>query len=240
MIYPNLETSPISYDRIAGMLYLIIAICGGFSIAYVPSVILASGDALKTADNIANNQGLYRIGILADVIVVFAEILLAAMLYHLLKPVNQTVSMVATFARLSMVLVMAINILIYIMPIALLNETSLSGAFTPEQIQTIVLMLLETHQYGIYIWGILLGLHLIALGYLVIHAGYFPKTLGWAMMIGSLWYIFEGLAAITFTESPLIATMIVGFLILVTIGELSFALWLLFKGMRIQAWKKYT
>ena len=233
----NLEKSPKTYARTAGAMYLLIAICGGFSIGYVPSVLLVSGDALKTAGNIDAHQGLYRLGIFADVIVVFAEIILTAMLYHLLKPVNKTLSMIAAFARLSMVLVMAINILIYIIPLALINGIPLSDTFTPAQTQTIALALLEIHQYGIYIWGILFGLHLIALGYLVINAGYFPKILGWAMMIGSFGYIAEGVAAVTFTENALLSMLIIGLLVLVTIGELSFAVYLLIKGMNITVWK---
>ena len=74
MILPNLETSPFAYVRTAGLLYLIIAVVGGFSIGYVPSVIVESGDALATATNISTHQGLYRLGIFADVIVLLAEV----------------------------------------------------------------------------------------------------------------------------------------------------------------------
>ncbi|MFT6045616.1 MAG: hypothetical protein ACI9WC_001317 [Arenicella sp.] len=233
MIVLNFQTSPITYARIAGLLYLIIALFGGFSIGYVPSVVFESGDAVATAANISNHQGLYRLGIFSDIVVLLAEVVLTAILYILFKPVNQTLSLVAAFARLSMVVVMAINSLIYLMPMALLNETVSLDAFGAGQKQEIALMLLEAHQYGIYIWGILFGLHLSALGYLVIRSGYVPKILGWAMMVGSLGYLLEGLAGVTFTSNELFSMVVIGLLVVVTIGELSFAFWLLFKGITV-------
>ena len=101
MTNPINKASPIAYAKFAGLLYLLIAISGGFSIGYVPSVIMAPGDAASTAQNILDNQGLFRLGILGDIIVLLLEIILTEMLYRLFKPVSQTLSMIAAFSRLA-------------------------------------------------------------------------------------------------------------------------------------------
>ncbi len=46
------QLSPTAYAKLAGLLYLLIAISGGFSIGYMPSVIMVPGDAATTAQNI--------------------------------------------------------------------------------------------------------------------------------------------------------------------------------------------
>lgn len=59
--------------RIAGTLYLTIAVCGGFSIGYVPAQIVMAGDASSTAANLIDQLGLFRLGVLADSAVILLE-----------------------------------------------------------------------------------------------------------------------------------------------------------------------
>ncbi len=51
--------------RIAGLLYLILAITGAFSMIYVPSILIVPGDATVTVANIVTNETLFRLGILS-------------------------------------------------------------------------------------------------------------------------------------------------------------------------------
>jgi len=47
---------------VAGALYLILAVCGGFSELVVRSSVRVPGDATATADNIRASAGLFRLG----------------------------------------------------------------------------------------------------------------------------------------------------------------------------------
>ena len=125
-----------------------------------------------------------------------------------------------------MIVVMAINLLIYVLPLIL------SGILEFGAWQDLTLTALKAHQFGVYIWGILFGLHLIALGYVVAMSGYCPRILGWMMMLGSFGYSLEGIAKITATQNGLLSIITIGLLVIVTFGELAFALWLLVKGVR--------
>jgi hypothetical protein len=76
------------------------------------------------------------------------------------------------------------------------------------------------------------GFHLAALGYLIFKSGYFPKLLGVALMIGSLGYFLEGLVKVTFIDNAALGTIVVGLLVIASVSELAFALWLLIRGPR--------
>lgn len=226
------------YAKFAGILYLIIAISGGFSIGYMPSVIIDMDNAAKTAQNMMDNLGLFQLGILGDIIVLLLEVVLTAILYQLFKPVNKTVAMIAAFSRLAMSVVMGLNLLNYLIPFHLISGTNKQGAFAIEQLQSLALVFLDAHQYGVYIWGLFFGLHLIALGYLVFKSGYFPKVLGLLMCIGSFGYSLESIGKITLTHSAIFSILVIVLLVVATVGELSFTFWLLIRGINIEEWDK--
>ena len=96
--------------RLAGVLYLLIAVLAPFSILYIPSTLIVPGDAATTASNILASEGLFRLGIVGDSVVILLEIALAAVLYVLLRPVNKMLALVVSFARLAMTVVMAVNV----------------------------------------------------------------------------------------------------------------------------------
>ena len=76
--------------RIAGVLYLVNAVTGFFSIIYVPSKLFVSGDAAATARNILASERLYRLGIACEVICAVEFIYLLWVLYRLLSRVSKT------------------------------------------------------------------------------------------------------------------------------------------------------
>lgn len=220
-----------SYARTAGLLYLIIAVFGAFAIAYVPSVIIEAGDAATTANNLMANKTLFNMGIFGDVVVLLAEVTLTAMLYVIFKPVSPTLALIAAWSRIAMVLVMATNLLINIMPVFLLSGTTYLSAFEPAQLHAAALILFEAHGYGVFIWQIFFGPHLLALGYMILKSDLFPKVLGWMMLIGSFGYTIQALEKLMHIENAALSFAIIGLLTIVTIGELSFAFWLLIKGV---------
>ena len=108
-IFNSLAT-PKGLARSAGALYLLIAVAGGFAIGYLPTLISVPGDAVATAQNMAANIGLARLGLFAETVVLLAEIGLTAILFHLLAPVSPMWSRTAAWSRLLMVAIMGVNI----------------------------------------------------------------------------------------------------------------------------------
>jgi len=224
-----------SYARTAGLLYLIIAAFGAFAIAYVPSVVIEAGDPAATANNLLANKALFNMGLFSDVVVLLAEVTLTAMLYVMFKPVSPTLALIAAWSRIAMVLVMAFNLLINIMPVFLLSGTAYLNAFEPAQLQAAALIFFEAHAYGVYIWQIFFGPHLLALGYMILKSDLFPKVLGWMMVIGSFGYTIQALEKLMHIENAALSIAVIGMLTIVTIAELSFAFWLLIKGINLSS-----
>ena len=61
-------SSPKRLARIAGLLYLIVGVFGGFAVGYVTARVYVPGDAATTAANVLSNAGLLRIGVVADLL----------------------------------------------------------------------------------------------------------------------------------------------------------------------------
>jgi hypothetical protein len=214
-----------SYTRLAGVLYLLIALLGFYSIGYTPTVLFVPGDAAANAQSILTHQGLFRITLFSDILIIIIEMLLTVMLYNMFKTVNNTIARVALYARLAMSLVMAINLINYFIPLHLLSDVDYLKDI--EQAQSLTLLFLDAHQDGVLIWGLFFGLHLTALGYLVYRSGYVPKVLGTLLIIGSFGYTIESVAAFTLPGNILLSYLSMGLLGFAVIGELSFAIWLM-------------
>src|SRR5215212_8449555 len=172
------ETSPLIYARLTGLLLLLLVVVGPFSQLYVPSTLIVPGDATATADNIRASESLFLSGIVGQSVVFLTEIVLTALLYVLLRPVSRTLSLVAAFARLAMTVVMGVNLLPYFIALLLLSGAGYLTAFKPDQLDALALLSLNAHQYGIFVWQMFFGFHLVVLGYLIYKSGYFPGS--WA------------------------------------------------------------
>ncbi len=225
-------TSPLVYARVAGVLYLLLLPLGIIGILYVPTVLIVPGDAGATAHNIMAVESLYRLTIVAALIIPLVNLFVVLFLYKLLKHVNK-----------NMAVLMVIFLLLAI-PIAMLNELNqfavlllLSGAefltvFTAVQLQAFATFFLELHKYGIHIAGIFWGLWLFPMGYLVFKSGFLPRILGILLMIGCFGYLIDSFAAFLVPEY---GVAIAGFTFW---GELLLPLWLLIKGVNVERWEK--
>ena len=82
--------SPKRLARIAGVLYLLVGIFGGFAEGYVEPTMYVPGDAAATAANVVANAGLVRLGVVADLVDQTIFVFLAMTLYVLLKHVHKS------------------------------------------------------------------------------------------------------------------------------------------------------
>ncbi len=181
--------------RLAGCLYLLLIPMGVFGIMYIPEFITVAGDNSATLANLTDHATTVRLSILCAFAIQLTQLFLVVALYYLLRSYG-------AIAALFMVLFTLVTI-----PIALLNELShitalllpgsdlLNGPFTPQQLDSITLLMLELHRQGIMIAHLFWGLWLIPMGYLVYRCGFLPKIIGVLLMIAGIGY---GLDTVTF------------------------------------------
>ncbi|MDQ7903970.1 DUF4386 family protein [Phytohabitans sp. ZYX-F-186] len=82
--------TPRTLARTAGLLYLIVAVTGGFAELYVRSGALVPGDAAATAANIAESATLFRAGFATDLVNITCVLLVGLTMHALLKPAPAT------------------------------------------------------------------------------------------------------------------------------------------------------
>lgn len=224
--------SPISptFARTAGAGYLLIAVAGGFSIVFVPSVLIVPGDPAASLQRIAERHGLFLAGLGGDAVMMLAELVVTAMLYEMFRRVDATVALIAALARFAMVAVMAAMLLFQAGILMLAGGEPGATAFAPETGAALAGLLFFMHDSGVWVWQVFFAAHLMLLGWLVIRSGRFSRLLGVALMVGGTGYLADTLHAVVLPESDLLGLAKIVLLGLVTLAELGFALTLLIRA----------
>ena len=188
-------TSPKRLARIAGVLYLLVGIFGGFAEGFVDPKMYVAGNAAATAGNVVANSGLVRMGVVAHLLDGTFFVFLAMTLYILLQHVHKSV------ARAMLVLVAistgitCLNAVFEFEGLRVATGAVNLAAFGTAGSNALVLLLLDTQHYGIFIAQIFFGLWLVPLGYLAYKsAGWFPKWLGVLLIVGGACYLVDLLA----------------------------------------------
>ncbi len=211
-------------------LYPLWIIIGFFSLQYVPSTLIVSGDAAATADKILANELLFRLGIAGSLIEPIIFVLAALALYTLLKPVNKNhAALMVVFVLLSAPITM-LSGLFRVAALLVLNGADYLKVFSVEQLQALSMLFLNLNAQGILIATIFWGLWLFPLGYLVYKSGYFPKVLGILLVIAGFGFL---LSPFTHLLMPDYVATLAPILDTLTIGEVLFIVWLVFMGAKI-------
>jgi hypothetical protein len=221
--------------KIAGVLYLLVAVLAGFVHFYVPGKLIVSGDAGTTASNIMVSQGLFRMSMAAELVILLSEVMLSVLLYVLLKPVNKTLSLVAAVSRLAMTTIHGVNLLNHFIVLLLLGGAGYLTAFPPNQLHALVTLFLDSYNYGYTVGIVFFALHTFTLAYLIFKSGYFPKILGILFMIAALGYLIDSFSHVLIPDYK---TGPVYLALPIAIAEIAFPLWLLIKGVNTKQWEK--
>jgi len=187
--------SPKRLARIAGVLYLLVGIFGGFAEGFVYPKVYVVGDAATTAGNVVANSALVRMGVVADLFNATVWIFLGLTLSLLLKHVNKSVARAMVVLVAIGASIVCLNVVFEFEGLRAATGAVNLAAFGTAGSNALVLLLLDTQHYGIFIAQIFFGLWLVPLGYLAYKsAGWFPKWLGVLLIVGGACYLVDLLA----------------------------------------------
>jgi hypothetical protein len=219
--------------RIAGAVYLIVIIGGAFSLGFVPATLIVPGNAGATAHNIQAHELLYRLGLVAHLIILPLNVVLAVIFYDLFKVVSRRAALLVVFFTLVGTAVEGAYVLNQFAPLSLLNGTY-AGSLTTPQLQALAYLPIDLATVGYSIQQLFYAGYLFSAAYLIFRSTFFPSLVGGLLAIGTLSYLAYSFASFL---SPAFATHLVPYIQPPSlVGEGSFCLVLLIAGVDVQRW----
>jgi uncharacterized protein DUF4386 len=225
----TVEESQRKAARIAGLAFpisFVTVVAINFGILFR----LMSGNPAETARNILAHQTLFRIGAVGDMVYCLGVVVLLTALYVILKPVSQTLALLAAFGRLVHGLTWLLVTVNLFIALRLLSNADYSRAFGPDQLSALAGLYLngtDAYYVGLLFWA----LAATVASCLWFKSLYIPRALAAFGVLSSAWcaactfvfYIFPGFTKVVnlwWFDSPM------------GIFELVLSFWLLIKGLR--------
>jgi len=191
-----------------------------------PKLVIA-GDIALTAQNISAHRGLFAAAIGCYLLSFLGDIVLAWSLYHLLAPVNRSLSLLASWFQLVYAAIALSGIVNLVAVYQLLTQPDYLSTFGAQQLDGQVLLQLHLFRHSWELGLILFGIHLVLLGYLIFRSSYIPKLIGILLVIDGIGWIVNSAGPYVLPRANLGWTMVTAF------GELIFMLWLLIRGWKV-------
>ncbi|HYG02731.1 MAG TPA: DUF4386 domain-containing protein [Chryseosolibacter sp.] len=215
--------------RFAGFLYLLWTLTAMYGLIYVQSKTIVKGDAAATANNILNNEFIFRTGILNGVVSSVLWVLIALTLYRLFRHVNEW------HAKCLIALVIVqVPVVFFTEAMSLTALMLVKGeilhTFPLNEKQDLALFLFRMNDHATIALEMFWGLWLIPFGILVYKSGFIPKILGVFLLLNAMAYVIHFLTHILLPDYADIVFKIAT--PIWTLGEISIMLWLLIKGIK--------
>jgi len=219
-------------SRITGTGYLIIFITGFFANFGVVESLIVKGNIAATVENISTNLTIFRWGMFSFILMVVIDTLLAWALYILFKPVDNNLSLLSGWLRLINAGIFAVALYHLFNVLNLVTADYYQPAVNNTNIETMIMLSLDSFNYIWLIGLIFFGIHLLILGYLILKSTYVPKFIGILLLFASFGYLIDSFAVVllpNYEEYKDIFQMVV--IIPGVLGEFSLTLKLLIWGV---------
>lgn len=209
-------------SRTAGILYFLVFVAAGFAQGHVRESIFQPTSSVETAQAIASNALLFRLGFAADLIAFMADAALAVLFYMLLSPVNKTWALLSSAFRLiAHPAIGAANMLNHFAPLHL--------KALPSELEFVWSnFFLEMHNTGYLIAGAFFGISLLLMSPLLYKSPDFPSWLGCLMLPAGFGYLLNSFGNFLFPGHDWLNVVVV---VPAVVAELSLCLFLVIKGM---------
>lgn len=217
--------------RIAGAIYLSMAVTAPFSMMYVPRALIAQGDATATANNILAHETLFRLGIVGELSTAVILIFLVMALHRLLGGVNEHRARLMVGLVLVSAAITFMNMVNNIAALTLFRGADFLAVLDRPQREALAMLFLHLHSQGNFVNEAFWGLWLLPFGLLVMKSGFLPRILGVLLIVNCLAYV---AASLTWLLLPAYGNAVFRALTPALLGELWIMLWLLIKGANVQ------
>jgi hypothetical protein len=219
-----------SMALVAGISLVLMALAAGFSVGYMQSTLLVPGDGDATLSNLQAQTGLFQAGIGGWILIFLLDIIVAVALFLFFKKSNASLNWVTAILRLLYAVVLGLAILQFFPILQLVSN----GDMLPEPSRGVAILNYWSGFENIWNLGLIVfGGHLFFLGWLALRTRPIPRIWGYLLLIAGVSYTFIS-ASNSFSLLPeeTIATINMVLAVPMTIAELGFAIWLIWRGGR--------
>ncbi|MQA79144.1 MAG: DUF4386 family protein [Streptosporangiales bacterium] len=232
MSEPARHTPLVRQARIAGLCYLVVIAGGLFVEGFVREPLIVAGDAAATIREIAAGEQLWRLGLAVHLLYLIAAALVGVILYGLLKPVQATLARAALVFTLVDVTIEAVSLLHLYVPLAMVEERGALGALGEGQRQALAYLEIGQFATGFGFALLFFAGFCTLTGVLIMRSRLMPRLIGVLMIAAGVCYFVNSLASIL---APSVSNVLFPWILLPPfVGELSLALWLVVKGVRVR------
>ena len=223
--------TPSSWDRMRVARW-----AGGLYLAYILANVLASltghiglSDARTLRATIADDEAMFRVGLVAALASALLFVATAWALYTLLRPVDDALALLLLVLNAVGVAVQCASYLPLLAVLAQADGGADLAGLSGQQLDGLATLAVSTHQVGFVIAQLFFSAWLFPLGWLVLRSGFLPRFLGWLLLLDGVAVLVWFLQTLLAPEYRAISypSWIVGF-----VAEVGLALWLLVKGAR--------
>ena len=218
-----------SKARLAGFFYLLVILIAPLRLVYIPSKLFVSGDAAATIHGIATHEMLFRMGIASDLVTGAVSLMLTFALYRLFKDVHKNWALLMLMLGFMDTPLYFFNTLNDMATLILVQGPDFLNAFNPAQREGLATMFIQMHSTMTFASEIFWGLWLFPLAALIYRSGFLPRFL-------AIWLTINGCAYLALSYAGLLQPeyndLVTGIAFPCQLGEVAFALWILFKGAK--------
>ena len=229
----NTGSSPRTWARTAGLLYMIVILASTYAL-YAGGGLVVRGDASATAANILNAEPTFRAAHAANLVAGAAYVAVIAILYGLLKPVSRTYSMIAALMGTMGCAVGAASSLNVLAPLVYLGDASYLAAFSGAEREAMAMNALRLNSIGSAASLVFFGFYCLLLARLVAGASFVPRIFALLLGVSGVAWVVGNLAILA---APAFASAFSPYIVPVAAaGEALFTLWLLVIGINTERW----
>ena len=220
--------------RLAGLLWLLAAVTGGFGLSYIRSKVIVPEDAAATVANIIASEFLYRAAIVGTLLSQVFMFFFGLTLFRLFKGVHEALATVFLISIMMTVGIAVVNTLNHFEALLIVSQADYLKVFNPEQLKAMAMTSVRlANGSGQGLLEIFWAPYYFSFGLLIIRSKFLPKVLGMLLMIMGVGFATNILQKFLIPQfHPVMFTRLA--MTLGALGGIPTILWLLIMGAKMQ------
>lgn len=229
--FGRLSTQRTRPATVAGLCYLVVIAGGLFAEGMVRGALIVPGDAAATARAIVENEMLWRLGLAVHLLYLAPALAVNVIVSGLFRSIEPTLARLALVFGVAAVTVEAVALVYLYVPLAFSEHGTALASL--EDAPALIYMATRLFATGFGFSLLLFSGFCVLIGALILHSRVVPRVIGAMMILAGICYVVNTVALIV---SPGFWKLINPTILLpILLAELSLALWLLVKGITVEA-----